>query len=103
MNRGKIDAMHRLYGIDGMNRKCGECVHLVKHKRDRTYYKCSLYGMSSSVATDWRVRWPACKLIDHDPEPDNFQPVMERLHTVPGYTGRRRPAEQIEGQTEMEI
>ena len=95
--------MHRLYGDGPAESKCGECVHLVKIKRDRTYYKCALYGVSNSVATDWRVRWDACGLISHDPEPDNFQPVKDRLHTVPVNEQTRKQPEQIDGQIEMEI
>lgn len=90
MNR-KAEAMHRLYGKDPAGRKCGECVHLVRIKRDRTYYKCALYGISSSLSTDWRVRWDACELINHDPEPDNFYPVKDRLQTVPGNECTRKP------------
>ena len=95
-DRNKIHAMHRLYGPDPLGRICADCPHLVKIKRDKTYYKCTLYGVSASVATDWAKKWQACMLINHDVEDDNFQPVLERLKH------ESRPDEPLEGQMRME-
>lgn len=94
----KIDAMHRFYGVDPKERICDDCPHLVKRFYDRVYYKCSLYGVSASEATDWRKKWQACMLIDHDPEPDNFVPVLERLKHSP-----KLSEPPVEGQIRMEL
>ena len=58
----KIEAMHRIYGT-GCG-KCKDCPHIVRKVLDRTYYKCLVYGDSNSEATDWRLKYPACGLID---------------------------------------
>ena len=94
--RNKIHAMHRMYGPDPLGRICADCPHLVKRVRDKTYYKCVLYGASNSAATDWAKKWQACMLIDHSPEPDNFQPVVERLKHMP------KEDEPLEGQMTIE-
>lgn len=94
----KIDAMHRLYGVDPGDGICADCQHLVKTVWDRTYYKCALYGVSHSEATDWRKHWQACILIDHDPEPDNWVPVVERLKHEPRGTERT----ELDGQIGIE-
>lgn len=43
---------------------CGTCAHHVEVVRSRRYHKCDAhrYGLSASVASDVRVRWPACEL-----------------------------------------
>lgn len=94
LNGRKIEAMHKLYGF-GADR-CENCPHLVKHVWGRIYYKCSLYGDSASEATDWRLSWPACGLIDHDPEPDNWIPVIKRYERVV-------TIEQLPGQISMDL
>jgi hypothetical protein len=54
-----IGKMHLLYGkIEGA--VCRDCVHLTCHEYANKYFKCKLYGDTSSSSTDWRVRWPAC-------------------------------------------
>lgn len=59
----KIDLMHKLYG-EIPDRKCKECRHLCSYTASRKYYKCECYGETRSEATDWRVGWNACSLID---------------------------------------
>lgn len=41
-------------------RRCRTCARLICHEYLHNYYKCTLYGMSDSAATDWRVSYPAC-------------------------------------------
>lgn len=45
-------------GPDGAT--CGGCAHLVRVGRNRAYFKCDVYGISSSEATDFRKKWLAC-------------------------------------------
>ena len=54
-----IGKMHLLYGKHE-GQVCRDCVNLISHKFDNTYYKCKLYGDSAGPGTDWRVRYPAC-------------------------------------------
>ena len=99
LNGRKIEAMHRLYGKDTGGGICADCHHLIRCAAGkRSVYKCVLYGNTASEATDWRLRWQACMLINHDPEIEDWEPVMERI--------RREPkiyANYCRGQMRMEI
>ncbi len=54
----RIAWMHARHGrTEG--RRCKDCEHLVRGG----YFKCRLYGISASVATDWRLKWEACGLF----------------------------------------
>lgn len=70
----KIDLMHDLFGIaDGI---CRDCNHLCKYTANRTWYKCEIYGKTSSEASDWRLKWQACGLKGL-PKPESMRPVIE--------------------------
>ena len=96
MRLKKIDAMHSFYGRDPQGRKCFDCQHLIYGKyHDRNYYKCTVYGVSHSEATDWRKSYGACRLIDKEfPECDKriFE-ILKHEHTEKN--------EQLPGQVEM--
>ena len=78
VNARKIDAMHDLFGImEG--KRCGFCPHLRRIIRDRAYYKCECYGISSSQATDWAKSWMACGLADGK---DNY--LMQQIQSRGG-------------------
>lgn len=65
--------MWNKFGAGPEGRTCKDCVRLranVTGSR-RTYYKCGFYGVSSSEATDWRLRWPACGIFEEDPGAKN--------------------------------
>lgn len=65
----KIDAMHRRYGkIE--DKRCGDCCNFYEKVYGKKYFKCSLYGMSSSTATDWAKKWVACGQFNIPFEPD---------------------------------
>lgn len=49
----------KMHGVDDKHR-CGDCIYCVAKLRDRTYYKCEWMGVSSSEATDIRLKDPAC-------------------------------------------
>lgn len=95
MSDRKIDAMHRIYGKDPWGRKCDKCPHLFRRVRSRAYYKCEVYGSSASEATDWRVGYWACAMIDKDLEKGHV-PVFERLKHSPATLPK------IPGQISME-
>jgi len=52
----------RMYRRHGKTpgKKCKTCAHLKRYEYGHTYYKCVLYGLSASSATDWRLKWDAC-------------------------------------------
>ena len=47
-------------------KKCGECSNLIECMYDKKYFKCRHYSLSSSEASDWRKKWPACGLFDKE-------------------------------------
>jgi len=51
--------MHARYGATP-GKRCKSCAYLTHYDYTRRYYKCEVYGESSSAATDWRVNYPAC-------------------------------------------
>lgn len=57
---GIFKTMQQIYGYT-CGRRCKECKHLTYHKGVRkTYYKCDLWFMNHSAATDIRLKNPAC-------------------------------------------
>ena len=61
----KIDLMYLQFGeAKEPDAKCGNCEHLRLIKTNRNYYKCDVYGVSSSVATDWKVGSHACGMFN---------------------------------------
>lgn len=90
--------MHRAYGLHSGT--CKDCPHLIGGEyHDRRYYKCRAYGVSRSEATDWRLSWRACGLIDiPDLRPD-FRPVLERIK----HESKKAAPLPIEGQIKMEV
>ena len=88
----KIDAMYQYYGKS--TGRCENCPHFVKREWDRVYYKCTVYGVSSSEATDWRKSYTACGLIDK-PFPDGETRAVTRIRP------EREDNKPAEGQTTM--
>ena len=87
----KIDLMHRMFGkCEG--HKCGECSNMVEHQYDKVYRKCTVYGVSSSEATDWAKRWTACGMFNRE---YRFGEVVRLV----GRAGKEKgPEEPMEGQ-----
>lgn len=95
----KIDLMHATFGYDVQGRKCKDCPCLVRVSlTGKAYYKCSVYGESSSTATDWAGKWLACGRFKKPLEPGEHTVLyMEKGST-------RKPAEwPVPGQIEMEV
>ena len=60
MMKKKIDRMHAMFGVLDGKTTCKDCDNLISSRRDKCYYKCSIYGETSSEASDWRLKYLAC-------------------------------------------
>ena len=88
-----IDVMYELFGkTEGQ--KCKDCSNLVKHIYSRTYYKCSVFGETSSSASDWRLKYDACGYFNKECD---WIPVIEYKKHLP----RKQEEEQIKGQMSL--
>ena len=73
-----IHAMHKQYGTDPLH-TCQSCCNLLRYRMNRTWFKCAAYGTSSSIATDWRLKWEACGLYGKPVEPLRIRPLLDVL------------------------
>lgn len=90
MSDRKIDLMHQYFGkADGF---CKECSNLVKHTKNRSYYKCRAYGETASDASDWRTGYRACGLYN---KPYIGRRIIELARR------NRSTTDQIEGQLSL--
>lgn len=93
----KIDLMHRLFERRD-DARCGDCQNLITvDVHGRTLRKCTVYGDTSSAASDWAKYYPACGMYNTE---YHGRPIIELVK-------RRRPETKpedspIEGQMEME-
>ena len=79
MQERKIHAMHKRFGTCGLLR-CKGCCHLIGGKyHDRQYYKCELYGLSHSEATDWRLSYQACGMYNVPQDMDRWVAVLDDI------------------------
>ena len=93
MNERKIHAMHKRFGTCGVFR-CKDCEHLIGWKyHNRQLYKCELYGLTHSEATDWRLSYQACGMYNMPQDMDRWVPLLEQIKHSP--KGVKPP---IEGQ-----
>lgn len=93
----KIFAMHKRFGACGAMR-CKDCDHLIGGKwHDKQYYKCELYGVSRSDATDWRLSYQACGMYDIEVNLELWVPVLEQVK----HAQRPRKNEQLPGQMDI--
>ena len=66
--------MQELHGIKEGNDTCKTCKHCVCYTNrggNRRYYKCELWIISSSEATDIRLKNKACNKYERESENDN--------------------------------
>lgn len=82
----KILAMLIYFGELKNGKTCKQCCHLKKYGwRGKNYYKCEVYGISNSEATDWRLYYPACgafnyKELWHSPkEKKDDEPLKNQI------------------------
>ena len=62
----KYKTMQQLYG-ELPDKKCGDCTHcVVIHHNRKNFYKCKLWYVSSSEATDIRLKNVACKKFEQE-------------------------------------
>lgn len=92
----KIDLMHKLFERIP-DRKCKDCQHLISHTASHKWYKCECYGESASEATDWRLKWDACGLIDVADFKKNHVPIVRTLR----FYQLKKEEQQIEGQLKL--
>lgn len=93
MTERKIAAMHRRYGRDDKH-LCKDCNHLICREYGRRYYKCEMYGLSKSDATDWRVSYQACGMYN--------QPAVNAYMTMVNLELKKYD-EPLDGQIGMEV
>lgn len=59
--RKPYQPMQELHGIKEGNDTCKTCKHCLRERyHGRTYYKCELWHISNSAATDIRLKNKAC-------------------------------------------
>ena len=55
----RFKTMQELHG-ETPGHVCKECTHLVKLQFSKAYYKCAIWRLSHSTATDIRIKKTAC-------------------------------------------
>ncbi len=57
----RVITMFKRYGRGEPGKTCKNCKHFFSYRHGkRVFYKCELFGISRSEATDWRGKYPAC-------------------------------------------
>jgi len=60
----KIELMHSIFGRT-QGRKCSECSNFCEYLANSVRVKkCSIYGLTSSEASDWRNKYDACGMFN---------------------------------------
>ena len=86
----KIELMHYQFGITP-GKMCRECLNLVSYRcRGTNYYKCAVYGETSSEASDWRLKYQACGMFNKE---WTGSPIIKLLKH-----GSKEPEPELEGQ-----
>lgn len=85
----KIDLMHRVFGKLGPGYYCRDCDHLCSYQANRKWYKCEVYGLTHSEASDWSGRYDACGMFNKEYDGNDI------IRLVRGYPA---PPEEIQGQ-----
>ena len=57
---------------------CADCENLAEHRYSKRYYKCAVYGETSSEASDWRKSYPACAMKNKEWNGNNMMTVFNR-------------------------
>ncbi len=94
----KINLMYQTFGkVD--DKMCKDCRYLERHTYQKSYYKCRIYGISASEATDWAMRNVACGAI-------NMPEETAKRYDGKGIKESVRPKkidDPIEGQIELSM
>lgn len=101
----KIQLMYQEYGrLQGA--RCRSCPHLEAHINDdctKVWYKCHMYGVSSSEATDWRCGNEACGAIAISIGEARRKKLYGEVFRRCKGLRKKKPAQQIRGQMEMAL
>lgn len=65
--REKFKTMQELHGYT-VGRMCKMCRYIMCKEWGRNYYKCQIWKVSNSSATDIRLKDTACGKFEYDPE-----------------------------------
>lgn len=65
LKRKRYKTMQQRHGTTE-GKKCGDCIHCVAHRQSKTWYKCNLWIVSNSSATDIRLKDTACRLYESE-------------------------------------
>ena len=84
----KIDLMHREFGFSP-GHKCQYCDNLIVQQANRRYYKCEVYGITDSEASDWRLSYDACGM---------YNKVYDGIPIIRLVRPSRNSAEPLDGQ-----
>ena len=62
----KIERMHLFFGVYA-GYKCKDCSNMVSGRyHDKILHKCSVYGLTHSEASDWRLKYEACGMFNKE-------------------------------------
>lgn len=66
-NPRKIKLMHLQFGKASEKHICGECSNFERYRyHDKLYRKCTVYGVTSSEASDWAKKYEACGMFNQE-------------------------------------
>lgn len=92
----KIELMHRLFGKSEGNR-CGGCKNLERYEYgSKNFKKCTVYGVTQSIASDWALKYEACGLFNKD-----YSGTDVINYVRPEYQKRIKDEDPIEGQERL--
>lgn len=92
----KQHLMYRQFGhCDGHT--CGECSNLIEGSW--SHKKCRIYGSTSSEASDWAKRWPACGMFNKTYTGGPIIQLVRRNTNRPP----EAPEEPLDGQMSLEV
>ncbi len=87
-----IDIMHESFGVAAET--CKTCSHLIRHRANRVWFKCEVWGESSCEKSDWRLKYQACGMY-------NKQYIGRPLKDIVKHHPRTKVVEQVEGQLRL--
>jgi hypothetical protein len=93
----KIEAMYQMFGrYSGREPKqCKDCNNFLRRRYNKIYRKCTVYGCTSSEATDWNASYEACEMFN---KPYEGNPVIEILK----HKSKSKDDETLKGQMSID-
>ena len=92
----KIDAMHKYFG-ELPDKSCIDCSNLIEGYCGNTFVrKCTVYGATHSIATDWRKKYRACGMFNKEWK---GRPIIRIVNSVERKAIEMAP---LDGQMKME-